>query len=556
LLLTSCFEPESFDCEPAVPAAPVSGSYVQLSLSLQNGSRQTPSRAATPKPGENGDGLMPGAFHENDINDLCIFVYNAAEGIQAPASTPVKGVYVGDLNIHFADTPALTDPLEYTTQVQIPDYLAKSGDHFVAVVNMGDLTSKVTNLGELRDYPVTTPWTGTGPNFREYTRFTMASADDAVPGLDGTGGQNPGTREAPIIVTVPVERTAARIDFVLPTSRQATRTADGVEYAVKATESAPGQPVATETVAKAYITHVRVVNAMGGEPYLLKRTAATIGTAATTSVTYLGKETVDADGQATNYVIEPTSHEKTAAAPDEATQARWFGNSRFGLYLHAHETPSEGQQPYFSDDYKVRTAAAAEGANAFNGGFSQCDFENEQHDYYLLGYVNENTMAPEHTNAWNTTGLVLRAKYVPTDVYTYTDTDGQQLIDDFADGDGTFWRYRPAGATMGEGRCLYFGTEESAKAYAEAHPADSATLTKYPGGVCYYNVWLRHANNGDEAEIGPMEFGIVRNNIYQVLVKSISGPGTPVPDETGPETIRSIIYVRPWNVRPQPEIIV
>lgn len=49
---------------------------------------------------------------------------------------------------------------------------------------------------------------------------------------------------------------------------------------------------------------------------------------------------------------------------------------------------------------------------------------------------------------------------------------------------------------------------------------------------CYYIAWIRHNDNGNDAEMGPMEFGVVRNNIYKMKVTGISQFGHPMP---GPE---------------------
>ena len=67
--------------------------YIQLNLT-------TNSKAGTraglgdnhPYGGENGDGAEEGHFHENDINNITIFIYNDAEGngINDVESTPIK----------------------------------------------------------------------------------------------------------------------------------------------------------------------------------------------------------------------------------------------------------------------------------------------------------------------------------------------------------------------------------------------------------------------------------------------------------------------------------
>ena len=52
--------------------------------------------------------------------------------------------------------------------------------------------------------------------------------------------------------------------------------------------------------------------------------------------------------------------------------------------------------------------------------------------------------------------------------------------------------------------------------------------------VCYYSYWNRHNDNGKPTEMGPMEFAVVRNNIYKLKVSKILKLGDPV-DPTNPE---------------------
>lgn len=71
---------------------------------------------------------------------------------------------------------------------------------------------------------------------------------------------------------------------------------------------------------------------------------------------------------------------------------------------------------------------------------------------------------------------------------------------------------------------------------------------------CYYPYWIRHGNNGDPKEMGVMEFGIVRNNIYKLSVSAIKNfgpleltPGTP--DENIKNYIEVEVFVKPWVLR-------
>lgn len=74
---------------------------------------------------------------------------------------------------------------------------------------------------------------------------------------------------------------------------------------------------------------------------------------------------------------------------------------------------------------------------------------------------------------------------------------------------------------------------------------------------CYYNYWIKHEDNNRPTEMGVMEFGIVRNNIYRLSVNRIAGlgDGEPYikpeqPDEKDVE-LDINFNVFPWIVRAQ-----
>ena len=82
------------------------------------------------------------------------------------------------------------------------------------------------------------------------------------------------------------------------------------------------------------------------------------------------------------------------------------------------------------------------------------------------------------------------------------------------------------------------------------------------GYYCYYNYWNRHNSNGKNSIMGPMEFAVVRNNVYKISVTDIDNIGHPrltVNDPTPPTPntddeiddvyIRVDVEVLPWVVR-------
>ena len=83
-----------------------------------------------------------------------------------------------------------------------------------------------------------------------------------------------------------------------------------------------------------------------------------------------------------------------------------------------------------------------------------------------------------------------------------------------------------------------------------------------PGYYCYYYYKNRHNDNGRNGTMGPMEFSVVRNNVYKLAVTNIAQLGHPRipendPDSPGPDTpdesddfyLTVTCEVLPWVVR-------
>lgn len=105
----------------------------------------------------------------------------------------------------------------------------------------------------------------------------------------------------------------------------------------------------------------------------------------------------------------------------------------------------------------------------------------------------------------------------------------------------------------------YLGLAENSTANANAYK----NVTFYPGGLCYYPYWIKHADNGKPTEMGIMEFGIVRNNIYDMTVTGIKGlglSGTDKPEPKDPDEKKTFYFnvkinVKNWVVRTNGNII-
>lgn len=260
------------------------------------------------------------------------------------------------------------------------------------------------------------------------------------------------------------------------------------------------------------IDNILVVNDNRAPSWLLKR--VTLSTTDLSAVDYCGDERIDPAERPLNYVLEPRSLLKSTSTP-AADLADWYGAS---------------------------TAANVEAnyASLFNATNSFAAIEkNHNGRNYTLAYTNENTQPQEMHLKEFATGIALKATYVP---------------EGFVKGE-TFWRYSPGDGTN---KVKYFTTENDAEAYKDAHEEEHGTVTGYPGGICYYHAWIRHANVADPStgnhDCCPMEYAIVRNNVYE-LSFTFHGPGTPTPHFDDPESVVLHVYVRPWHLRKQSTIL-
>lgn len=498
---------------------------------------------ALPTGGETGDLAETAIHHEGDFDDISIYIYNDADGrgLDGAADTPIRYAR------HFerADLDTLLIGNVCTFPVADYDYAPTAGDRVIVVANALDYTGAWT-LGELQNIVLPRSYTEEASLADSHT-FVMAPADnDAASGVILMDAAHDGSLDKPYYAKVTLERVSARIDFAVPDDVTAT----GV-----ATSGSIVYPVAS-TASHVHVTHLRPVNVMRGGSYLFKRVTASApadpADLAAEPQILCGRETTTADGYhtPTNYVIEPRTLGKADAAAAEPLLATWFGDSRTAAV--------RDNAAAFAPAYAVASLLESNGGSLLDmrlaGGTARG---------LVIAYADENTCHRSLQSAANITGLVIRAVYVPAVVYARYDAATATLTADAssryaptaADLTGTtFYRYCPQDGK--EASCLYFSDRTAAEAYDAAHPDVPATITEFPEGVCYYNLWLRHAAPADGTFSCPMEYAIVRNNIYRVAV-AFTGPGDPTPqvDDIPSGTLDCRIYVRKWNEITHSEIV-
>ena len=114
--------------------------------------------------------------------------------------------------------------------------------------------------------------------------------------------------------------------------------------------------------------------------------------------------------------------------------------------------------------------------------------------------------------------------------------------------------------TNGTGSSFHF-TIYDVSNETDNYGGESSTSQGY-GYYCYYFYWNRHNDNGIQGVMAPMEFSVVRNNVYKLAVTQIMQLGHPIdpsndPTPPGPhdDDEKSEVYMKvnvevlPWTVR-------
>lgn len=496
---------------------------------IGNAARQFAPTRAVPNGGEDGDGREKGGEHENRIMNLCL--YKFVGDINSSATTPVEKVTF----VNHIEGETKTDNPDGSITYELPVYVDRAftfsdSFYYIVALNTGDIN--VNTLGELRDKLVEYPWLMYGSTFMSGRGCFAMSNEGASHFLGGNGSE-----ENPYVISTDVERVAARLDFCT----NGSVISDGqLKFPVYTTSM-------SNTYADVFVSHVRGFNLMQKPTYLIKR----ISDSESGEKHYLIDEIAGARYQLggdtkTMYVEEPHTWVKEAATTSDLRT--WFGDTRYGVF-----SESQGAtELWCTNTYKVHTGTG----DAFTNGTSTDAWGN---NFYVVDYTNENTMTPDGTHGNTATGIFLRAIYVPRVVYGSVDGDGLPVADDTYAKGKDFWRYLPFSTDVTEEQALYFSSLEAVNAYRTAHPEDIPIITHYYKGICYYVTYMRHDNTGhgdNIADIAPMEFGIVRNNIYRLRV-GFNGPGynvLPTEEKIEPEGIKPYIFVKKWNYIVHPEI--
>lgn len=474
------------------------GSGIYVSVMVNTGGSNVTKAGTTPTPGESGDGSQHGEGDENKISDLVLFFFQGEEtedgtrlGINSsnPEKIEITPLHFSNNELYGGSSTDKYDAVYYSATKEVGEMGLQIGQTYdvLVVANIDyDPVKAPFEIKTLQDLQ-NAAFTDIMEKIESNNKFAMSSA---VSEFNAKGGINSVTIEAnnsknnPAVVRVDIERMVARIDCHIN---------KGGTYQVK---ERPDDEVRLESfiVINKYIANVDLGNNNNYYSYWFKRVADTDNLSTNPDITYLGDETTS-NNIASNYVIGPM----TLTPPQIIDRTENFPYDH-SLYYYKNNHSDWEKNWISTTDLLSR----------------QLTSTHNDVTYHFLDYVQENILPVDVLNqangmAYYCTGIVFKAQYRPAGITTT---------------DGTFYRYNGN---------FYASLDEIKKVIGNQSISENNLsqfgITKYQDGICYYTYFIKHAEDGYDTTVSPMEYAIVRNNIYQVNVTGINDIGSVTPTD-------------------------
>lgn len=470
------------------------GNGIYISIMVNTGEKSVSRAGTTPTPGEDGDGLQHGVGDENKISNLVLFFFQGKEtedgtrlGINSshPETIKVTPLHFSNNELYGESGTDKYDAIYFSATKEVGEIGLQIGQTYdvLVVANIDyDPVKAPFEIKTLQDLQ-NAAFIDIMEKIESNNKFAMSSA---VSEFNAEGGINSVTIEAsntknnPAVVRVDVERMVARIDCHI---------SENGNYDVT---GRLGDKVTLESfiVVNKYIANVDL--STNNYSYWFKRVTNADDLSANPDITYLGDETTS-NNIASNYVIGPM----TLTPPKIIDKTEKFPYDH-SLYYYKNDHSG------WEDNWISTTVLLNRQLTSTHKGDT----------YHFLDYVQENILPVDVLNqangmAYYCTGIVFKAKYQPAGITT-----------------GTFYRYNGN---------FYASLDEIKKVIGNQSISENNLsqfgIAKYQDGICYYTYFIKHAEDRDDTKVSPMEYAIVRNNIYQVNVTGINDIGSVTPTD-------------------------
>lgn len=500
--------------------------FMQFNLELPAVSRST-----TQTGGGSDAGVEIGKDYENQVSEVLVVITDATEG-----STYDKFIAKSSVV-----TPSSANNTTYVVPFKTTELTSSAGKSVNVYVycNPTEELTKATTFDVNKDYYKLTD--ATNATIWTKNKFLMTNADNDYKRTLPANLDNYKVESNPFdLETIKVERAAARFDYK---SSVADETYTLMEK--------DGKVEVTVT-----LTDMALVN-LSKEFYYLRR--------------------VSADGTSTNAAIGGTEVGGTSANYVVDTDADWKSSYSSGSesdhFYYTYQPNDAGASTYDWDKIADVTGASgtADTDNSWNA-------EGTKGDYKIWRYATENTI-PKGTDdglqkKGITTGVVFKGEIKGVSDGMKTLLNGTNTVYVFDNILWGTWDNVKTAAEVTESGNTTLANPLLAAAYKEAMKGgytDAKAVTagftifkpnadkKYE--VLYY-YWNRHNDNNNNGSMGPMEFAVVRNNVYKLSVTGVNKFGHPTdpdddPDPENPEDpdeeddvyFKVAVEVLPWVVR-------
>lgn len=501
--------------------------FMQFNLELPAVSRST-----TQIGGGSDAGVEIGKDYENQVSEVLVVITDATEG-----STYDKFIAKSSVV-----TPSSANNTTYVVPFKTTELTSSAGKSVNVYVycNPTEELTKATTFDVNKDYYTLTD--ATNATIWTKNKFLMTNADKDYERTLPANLDNYKVESNPFdLKTIKVERAAARFDYKSSVANET--------YTLM--EDEEGDPEVTIT-----LTDMALVN-LSKEFYYLRRVSAD-GTS--TSATIGGTETN------TNYVVDTDYDWKSGSTITDYS----------GHFFYVYNQNSASAD-YTWTSISSLTKNEDDTDNSWNT-------DGTKGDYKIWRYATENTI-PKGTDdglqkKGITTGVAFKGEIKGVSVGMQTLLNGINTVYVFDNILWGTWEDVEKAAEATESGNTTLANPSLAAAYNKAMEDPDAsdteiekkavaagftifrpnTTTKKYEVLYYY--WNRHNDNDNNGSMGPMEFAVVRNNVYKLSVTGVNKFGHPTnpgddPDPENPEDpdeeddvyFKVAVEVLPWVVR-------
>lgn len=512
--------------------------FMQFNLELPAVSRST-----TQTGGGSDAGVEIGKDYENQVSEVLVVITDAKDDKFIAGSTVTNLIPTGNNTTYVVpfNTNKLVNYVEKPVNIYVycnPTSELKKGLESEDGIDV-NATYTLTSATDETIWSITD-----GDNNTKNGHFLMTNADEDYERTLPANLDNYKVESNPFdLETIKVERAAARFDY---------KSSDADEtYTLMKDEN--GDPEVTIT-----LTDMALVN-LSKEFYYLRRVSAD-GTS--TNATIGGTETN------TNYVVD-TDYEWKGKYSEETTDKA----SHF-FYVYNPNSASTTDYAWTS----ISSLTSEDNDESWNSGENAND---NRKGYKIWRYATENTIPAKVSNQKKgiTTGVAFKGEIKGVSEGMKTLLNGTNTVYVFDNILWGTWENVEEAAEAKESGNTTLANPLLAAAYNKAMEDPDASDTEIEKNavdagftifkpnadkkyeVLYY-YWNRHNDNKNNGSMGPMEFAVVRNNVYKLSVTGVNKFGHPTnpgddPDPENPEDpdeeddvyFKVAVEVLPWVVR-------